>query len=378
MAYAGTFDHAELAAPAAAPPIRARDHLITVLTATWLLVGLIVDGWAHDNNPALETFWTPWHAIFYSGFLLTASWLVWLALRNVRAGYTGPDAIPTGYALAYVGLGVFAAGGIGDAVWHTIFGIEVDLPALLSPSHLALFTGMALILSAPLCAAWTSPAPRQIGWRSFAIPLTSLVLVTALAHFASQYASSFLQPAAVDAPTELALALRRQGIGDAAAAALIGLTDPAVVAAFGEYGQIRGVLTLLLTALLLVFPVLVVLRRWQPPFGAVTALFAAVALLQSSQHNVELWPYVAAATAAGLLGDVAIHRLRPSPERAAAFRAVAALLPVCLLGAYFVAAALAYGIEWEPELAPGVVLLGGVGGLALGLLVTPTCPGRER
>ena len=40
--------------------------------ATWLIVGIFVDGWAHNNDKP-ETFFTPWHALFYSGFLATAA-----------------------------------------------------------------------------------------------------------------------------------------------------------------------------------------------------------------------------------------------------------------------------------------------------------------
>ena len=46
---------------------------------------------------------------------------------------------PAGYGLGMVGVVGFAAGGGGDMVWHMIFGVEVDLEALLSPSHLLLF-----------------------------------------------------------------------------------------------------------------------------------------------------------------------------------------------------------------------------------------------
>jgi hypothetical protein len=46
-----------------------RDNFITILIGLWLMIGLFVDGWAHNNLQSLETFFTPWHAIFYSGFL---------------------------------------------------------------------------------------------------------------------------------------------------------------------------------------------------------------------------------------------------------------------------------------------------------------------
>ena len=41
------------------------------------------------------------------------------------------------------------AGAIGDMFWHIIFGIEVSIDALLSPTHLLLLIGALLILSGP-------------------------------------------------------------------------------------------------------------------------------------------------------------------------------------------------------------------------------------
>ena len=48
--------------------------------------------------------------------------------------------------------------------WHTILGVETGLDALLSPTHLLLFIGMAAILTTPVRAAWLDPRPRR-GWR---------------------------------------------------------------------------------------------------------------------------------------------------------------------------------------------------------------------
>src|SRR5207247_5171813 len=62
-------------------------------------------------------------------------------------------AIPAGYAWAVLGVFVFGVAGVFDMIWHTIFGIELSTDALLSPSHLALGTGAALMVSGPFVAA---------------------------------------------------------------------------------------------------------------------------------------------------------------------------------------------------------------------------------
>ena len=51
------------------------DWLMAVLIF-WLIGGVHVDGWAHSHIPGLETFFTPWHAIFYTGLLAIGSFSV--------------------------------------------------------------------------------------------------------------------------------------------------------------------------------------------------------------------------------------------------------------------------------------------------------------
>lgn len=92
----------------------------------WLVVGLFVDGWAHNNDKP-ESFFTPWHGLLYSGFVATAAWMTWLVACGVRRGAAVGDAVPLGYGPGLVGVAVFALGGVVDAVWHQVFGFEVDL-----------------------------------------------------------------------------------------------------------------------------------------------------------------------------------------------------------------------------------------------------------
>ncbi|MDP9406569.1 MAG: hypothetical protein M3P95_01395 [Actinomycetota bacterium] len=78
----------------------ARQELVTVAFGTWLMVGLFVGGWSYSNLAELETFFTPWHALFYSGFMWTAAWVGWQALRT-GAHVAGPRALPLGYGGAW-------------------------------------------------------------------------------------------------------------------------------------------------------------------------------------------------------------------------------------------------------------------------------------
>src|SRR2546427_9735313 len=57
---------------------------LMVVVSVWWLGGLFIDGWAHSNLPQLETFFTPWHAVFYSGFLAVAITLLVKIVRNLH------------------------------------------------------------------------------------------------------------------------------------------------------------------------------------------------------------------------------------------------------------------------------------------------------
>jgi hypothetical protein len=60
-----------------------RQDLVTVLLATWLIGGLGLDGWAHSTlEGRVESFFTPWHAVFYTGWTATALWVLWLVQQR--------------------------------------------------------------------------------------------------------------------------------------------------------------------------------------------------------------------------------------------------------------------------------------------------------
>src|SRR5215470_10267410 len=99
------------------------DWLMVALGA-WLLGGLYLDGWAHVHVPRLETFFTPWHAVLYSGYLAGAVALVVTFLRNRRRGAPRARALPPGYRLSLAGAFIFFFGGVADMLWHVTFGIE--------------------------------------------------------------------------------------------------------------------------------------------------------------------------------------------------------------------------------------------------------------
>jgi hypothetical protein len=323
-----------------------REHLLTMLFGTWLLVGLFVDGWAHTNLDTLETFFTPWHALFYSGFGATAAWIAYCVQRE--------GGVPRGYAAAVVGLVAFAAGGVGDLTWHTLFGIERDVEALLSPTHLVLFAGLALILSSPFQAAWLAPRDAP-SLRAFLPALLSLALVTALCLFFLMYLTPF--------NTFDALSRRDLYIAS--------LPDARIAQNYRDLSVRAGLASFYITTVVLLAPLLLVLRRWHPPFGATTLLFTVATLLVSALEEFQLAPLIVAAAVAGLVVDSLIAWLRPSPARVAAYRLFAALVPIALWSAYFVTVALVWGTWWTVNLVGGAVLMSSLAGTGLAVLMAP-------
>jgi len=126
--------------------------------STWFVVGLYLDGWAHTHQLP-DSFFTPWHAIIYSGVLGAALVLVGTAFLAWRNGAPWRQALPAGYRLSLLGAGLFLIIGVADFVWHSLFGIEADLAALYSPPDLVLAAAGALISGRPGISARRARQP---------------------------------------------------------------------------------------------------------------------------------------------------------------------------------------------------------------------------
>jgi len=309
-------------------PASGREHLGTVLFGLWMTVGLFLDGYFHQNlDSGGESFITPWHGVFYAGFTASALWLARMSRRRAPGGLDWRLAsLPPGYDGARVGLALFALGGIGDAAWHGAFGVERGIDALLSPTHLLLFVGLLLILTAPVRAARATPSqppsPWMLAW--------SVITATALVGFFLNFA---------------------WGLGIAA------LTrtpyDPLTDA--GETSVIAGVASMLVTTAVLFTASRVLLAARQLPVGAITALFTITALLVSAAFDEDAEGVLAAALAGVALELLLRTRRAVDPGRPpiAAFVTASGVLWLGYLG---LLRALD-GIEWQPEIWLGAATL---------------------
>jgi hypothetical protein len=350
------------AASAAATPGRAsyREDLVTVLAGTWLVLALFSDGWAHHNVPELEGFFTPWHAALYSGFAASAAWIGVLGLRRgvfVAEGLRAPVAavrrLPVGYPSAAAGVVVFGIGGVLDLLWHLAFGVEKGIDALVSPSHLTLFVGGMLLLSAPFRGAWRSAIGRAADFRARFPELLSLALTTGLVAFFLLYTSAFLRPGVDEAFTRVP-----EGAPGHKAAEL-----PAIATLAGY----------LVTTALVVVPLLLLALRAPLPRGAVTLVLAAVVWLSAAIDEFARIGPAVAVTAAAVVADLLLARLDEVRGTTAPGRLplLGALVPALLWPAHLIGVAATDAIRYPIALWTGVVVLAVMTGLVLGILAGP-------
>jgi hypothetical protein len=230
-----------------------------VILCTWLMAGAYLDSWAHRHLPGLETFFTPWHAVLYSGMFAVLAFLAITALRNRSQGYSRGQVLPAGYSLSLLGCVLFGIGGVIDMLWHLHFGIEVSLAALISPPHLLLMLALGLIVTGPLRAAWRRPISRA--------PFTAVIsasLLLSMFTFFNQFDQPLVNPWAV----------RTAAVSDTT-----------------RYLQQLGILGIMVQTALLTGIVLYLVSRFTLPFGSITLLAGLNgALLGSLEQHFDLIP----------------------------------------------------------------------------------------
>lgn len=116
-------------------------HGISFGLALCIVAGMTLDAWAHVHGATDNTFFTPWHAILYTGLFGSVAWYGYLAYRRVAPLAAHRLGLSMGPLVALFGA--------ADLVWHSVFGFEQDLQAQLSPPHIALAVVLAMLVSIP-------------------------------------------------------------------------------------------------------------------------------------------------------------------------------------------------------------------------------------
>ncbi len=320
------------------------EDLAMAATSVWIVLAVHLDGRAHYLDLP-DSFFTWWHLLLYSGVGAAAALLLTMGVRRRRTGRSLMSAavsMPRGYGGSLAGVGVFAAAGLADMAWHLRFGVESGLDALVSPTHLLLFTGAVLLFSGPLRATQIKQPSAPL----WAVPaVIAATAITAIVGFALSYVSAFT----TDAP------LRAVGDFPEGTPAHYATEIPAQ-AGLGAY---------LITTALVVVPVALLLKRRRLPVGAITAFVTALAILAQTVQNFTRPSVVVAAVVAGLVIEGLVAVGTAWMPRVPTVAVVAAALPTMLWSAQFAALQLGPGVAWSAELATGTVVLSALMSVAI-------------
>lgn len=334
---------------------------IFIVLCTWLIGGVFLDGWAHTHGKVDQSFFTPWHAVLYSGYLAVAIFLAVTIVRNHAQGAAWLRSYPAGYGSSVIGAAIFAVAGVGDLLWHTLFGIEKGIEGEISPSHLALALGGTLIFSGALRAAWQrTDAARR--WRTLLPPLLALTYIFSLLVFFTQFADPIVTSRANLHITDILIIFNPYSTD----------SDPSLSTKLGVAG-------ILLQAAIMTGVLLVLVRRWRLPLGSFALLLGLnglmIGVLTGSAEDFSLALVFNVAILSALIGlliDALNVTLRPSAERVVALRVFAFAAPCVYYLVYFAALFATDGsFGWSVHLWTGSIVMAGIVGLLLSYVMAP-------
>ena len=363
-----------------------RDDLITMLLAIWPITAMFFDGLGHNNRTGQESFFSISHLFVYSGATVTALWLTWVVVKHQQAAGVEVKklmidfaAIPVGYGVALIGLGILTLAGPADLIWHEIYGFEVGVDAIYSPPHLALFFGVLLVTSTGIRSMWAKPdiAPDL---KTFAPVILSAALFIGVSGFITMYLSAFMTNVTPTTDFWNDLANFNDVRSDQAIDVNSGL------ALYGDdkwpynfYSVSHGIASMVITGLIVLGPTLLILRRWRVPFGAFTLIYTAFGLwvnIMSEYRDIVL---IVPLILAGLTADLLQQRLgmarKDGRVSLGGIRVAGTAIAAVLWLSYWAVLALDKGIGWPPTLWVGALMVAIMTGFGLAFLIAPPCYG---
>lgn len=355
--------------------------------------GLFLDGWAHNNaKVANDDFFTPYHYVLYGGTGLAALLLIfagWARRHDGRQRGNNTfervmNVLPTGYGIAALGVTIYIIGGILDLGWHTIFGVEANVEALFSPSHLLLLLGALLYRTGPLRAAWArDPVAGPGGWQLMPMVLSATFALGSLQFF-TQYVHPFgLTAIASDFQPSRTVPVTPHGSQLMPALFQDGEATQYVVGI--------GVASVIVQAALMTGVVLFLVERWGPRLPPITFTLMlglttmAVVWMRSAYLSVDAVLMAGVGFLAGICIDLLNAVLKPGrfggPEAPSwlqgqrAFRLFAFAAPAILTALYVATLSLTAGFWVKAHVFLGLPLVaGGVGWLMSWVVLQPPPP----
>jgi hypothetical protein len=312
----------------------ARERWVLLIASAWLVIGLQLDAYAHATTPELETFWTPWHGVLYSGIAASGFTLLWIMKSRLPAipTYRSLLALPNALRIPCAGMAFLLVGGGMDTLWHNIFGIEKNLEIFVSPSHEFIILGMVLVAMGPALMMATTPGRVLGAGGAFLVAISALFSALPL-HIYSLHAS--------------ALGFRHLGTG----------AD--VPNVFSPDGQL--VHGYLFSTVLLLVPILMIGRRWHLPIGLPTVLVSIPALLMHLMFDSQAhwWPQLTVAVAAPVVELVlrVANRIVTLPVHGR-WIALGLIAPPAVWGAVLLVGQIQTGsVGWNVHMVSGLLTL---------------------
>lgn len=313
------------------------DAIFFVLVA-WFVLGTFCDAWAHSNIPRLETFFTPWHGILYSGVMFLVFALTAVLIMNRRRGASWDEVLPKGYFLSLVGIYLMVLAGLGDMTWHILFGVEQNIDAVFSPTHIFAMVCIGLVAAGPLRAMYYRRG-NPTTWQGHLLLVGAFILPFALLSNVSQPASLFTQ------------------------------MWPDTYAAGQDDGQLLAVVSFILQALLFAGLALYFVKRWTLKPGFFTLVLTVTALALSTMR--QFWFMIPVYFIAGALIDLVYWRLKPSTTRKLEFRIFSAVAAAAPSAIYILYAVIFTPTVWSIHLLAGSVFVVTIIGVFFSYLALP-------
>ena len=332
--------HEEVKVPSQLITGRTFDIIFLALTLLFS-TGQFCDAWAHNNIPHLETFFTPWHGVLYSGLLFLVIGLTAVIIINHHRGAPWLETLPKGYELTALGVYSMILVGFGDMTWHLIFGIEQNIDAIFSPTHLLGMVCSALVAAGPYRALYYRQGDIQT-LKDRLVLAGAFVLFLVTIVNASQSASIF------------------------------GTTWPSVTAVGNDTGQLLGISSFLLQAILFTGLTLYTIRRWTlaPGFFTITLTVVAIPLSLMRQYYF----LILVSLIAGIILDAVYTWLKPSTSRVLQFRTFAAFAAATLYVVYLLYLVAIGKVIWTVHMTTGSILVVAIIGAFLSYLALPGTP----
>jgi hypothetical protein len=326
----------------------------TVLAVVWA-AGLTVDIWYHLHRGfAIESFFTPAHALLYGAMTLTGLPALLYAWDSARLQARRIDWLPPGFVLVLIGWSLYGLGGGFDFAWHALVGFEVTYDAVLSPSHTWLALSYAIVVFGLIKAAasWRvrqSSLAANLRWSDVPLLIAfGLLLRTCVWYL------TYVSPLTADFAT--------------GGAAVRDLDGYAGIAWTNLAGHMAGAVGIFLDSVLVALIVVGAVRHFGVPRGGITIMLMLNAVLVVTA--TEQWLALPAVLAGALTGEVVRARIRS--RSATGYWVLGASVPLVQTAAHLALLGLfGGGLVWAPHLWVGVPVIAGVYGLVVAMFVVP-------